>query len=61
MATISFITYQTIRVEGRYDPSEHSKDSAIKEAMSMLVAEAASNAQYNGETNGVEVTCVALR
>ncbi len=47
--------YRVVRIDASYDPSVTSREAAIDEAVSQVVAEARSNAQYNGEQDGVEV------
>lgn len=53
-----FTAYRTIRIDGEYDPKQTDSEKAVSEAVEQVVAEARSNALYNGENNGVTVTDV---
>lgn len=53
-----FTTYRTIRIDGEYNPEQTDAEKAVSEAVEQVVAEARSNALYNGEINGVTVTDV---
>ena len=54
----SISIYRVIRIDLRYDPSVKTQEEAADEATEQVMAEARSNALFNGEQNGVEVTDV---
>ena len=50
--------YRVIRIDLEYDDTFTDKDAATDNAVSMVVAEAKSNADYNGFVDDVRVTDV---
>lgn len=50
-----FTAYRVIRIDGTYDTNETDLETAIEDAVEMVIAEAKSNALYNGEQDGVSV------
>ena len=47
-----------LKIDIEYDENIHDIPSATAEAVEQVVSEALSNAQYNGETNGVRITSI---
>ena len=58
MKPTSFSIYRVVRIDGTYDADQKSLNEAADEAISMVIAEAKSNALYNGEQDGVSVSDV---
>ena len=53
-----FTTYITVRIDGQYDPSRIDVEDAIETAVSRVIAEAQSNAEFDGDNEGLEITDV---
>lgn len=52
-----FTIYRVIRIDGQFDTDKtESAEDAVAEAMTQVISEALSNAQYNGEVNSVQIT-----
>ena len=51
-----FSLYRIIRIDGQYDPAAVSEQEAGAAALESFLAEARSNAMYNGEQDGMEIT-----
>ena len=52
----SFTTYITVRIDGQYDPSRIDMEEAIETAVDRVIAEAQSNAEFDGDDEGLEIT-----
>lgn len=53
-----FTTYITVRIDGQYDPSRIDVEDAIETAVSRVIAEAQSNAEFDGDNEGLEIADV---
>ena len=51
-------TYITVRIDGQYDPSRIDVEDAIETAVSRVIAEAQSNAEFDGDNEGLEIADV---
>lgn len=51
-----FTTYITVRIDGQYDPSRIDVEDAVETAVSRVIAEAQSNAEFDGDNEGLEIT-----
>lgn len=51
-----FTTYITIRIDGQYDPSRIDVEEAVETAVSRVVTEAQSTAEFEGDNGGLEIT-----
>lgn len=54
----SFTTYITVRIDGQYDPAKIDVEEAVETAVSRVVAEAQSTAEFEGDNGGLEITDV---
>lgn len=50
-----FTLYRIVRIDGQYDPSVTDEHNAKEAALESFLAEANSNALYNGEQDGVRI------
>lgn len=55
-----FTAYKIIRVDGQYDPEITNEKDAVNLALEQVIAEAKSNAQFNGKQDGVQVDDVGM-
>lgn len=53
-----FTTYITVRIDGQYDPNMIDVENAVDAAVSRVLADAQSTAEFDGHNNGVEITDV---
>ena len=53
-----FTTYITVRIDGQYNPSRIDVEDAVETAVSRVIAEAQSNAEFDGDNEGLEITDV---
>ena len=53
-----FTTYITVRIDGQYNPSKIDVEDAVETAVSRVIAEAQSNAEFDGDNEGLEITDV---
>ena len=53
-----FTTYITVRIDGQYNPSKLAVEDAIETAVSRVIAEAQSNAEFDGDNEGLEIADV---
>ncbi len=53
-----FTTYITVRIDGQFDPEKTDVESAVDAAVSRVIAEAQSAAEYEGGHGGLEITDV---
>lgn len=53
-----FTTYITVRIDGQYDPNMIDVENAVDAAVSRVIAEARSTAEYEGGHEGLEITDV---
>lgn len=51
-----FTTYITVRIDGQYNPSKIDVEDAVETAVSRVIAEAQSNAEFDGDNEGLEIT-----
>lgn len=51
-----FTTYITVRIDGQYDPSRIDVEDAVETAIDRVIAEAQSNAEFDGDDEGLEIT-----
>ena len=51
-----FTTYITVRIDGQYNPSRIDVEDAVETAVSRVIAEAQSNAEFDGDNEGLEIT-----
>lgn len=58
MAKICFAMYRTVRLDCEYDPAETTLEKARDGAIGSFLAEARSNASFNGEQEGVSINDV---
>ena len=53
-----FTTYITVRIDGQYNPSRIDVEDAVETAVSRVIAEAQSNAEFDGDNEGLEIADV---
>lgn len=53
-----FTTYITVRIDGQYDPGKIDVERAVETAVSHVIAEARSTAEFEGGHAGLEITDV---
>lgn len=58
MIKICFTMYRTVRLDCEYDPAETTLEKARESAIGSFLAEARSNASFNGEQEGVSINDV---
>lgn len=51
-----FTAYITVRIDGQYDPSRIDVEEAVETAVSRVIAEARSTAEFEGDNGGLEIT-----
>ena len=48
----------TVRIDGQYDPEKTDVESAVEAAVSRVISEAQSTAEFEGDDGGLEITGV---